>query len=209
MLNPSQITPLPSPQPTLPIPSRDPAPALRRAVFLDRDGTLNVERAYLARPEQLALLPGAAAALRQFQTLGLLRILVTNQSGIARGYFSTADLAAVHARLHDQLAAENSSLTGVYVCPHGPDDGCGCRKPQPGLALTAAHEHQIDPSRSFVIGDKRADMQLGRAIGARTILVETGYGTETASAGCPEADAIAPDLLTAARLVAGWMTHPA
>jgi D-glycero-D-manno-heptose 1,7-bisphosphate phosphatase len=152
-----------------------------RFAVLDRDGTINVEREYLSHPEQLELLPGAAPGLRHLRTLGLGLVVITNQSGIGRGYFNRAGLDLIHDRLRELLAAEGIRLDGIYVCPHHPSDGCTCRKPQPELLERAAREHQFKPSESFVIGDKAIDIELGERVGATTLLVRTGYGAQVAA----------------------------
>ncbi|TAN58341.1 MAG: HAD family hydrolase [Rhodospirillales bacterium] len=172
----------------------------RRFVLIDRDGTLNVERDYLSDPAGLELIPGAAEGLRLLRQLGFGLAVITNQSGIARGYFTPKDLDSIHARLAELLKYEEITLDGVYICPHGPDDDCDCRKPLPGLALQAAAELGFDPSQAFVIGDKAVDVDLGRAVGAKTILVRTGYGK--GYEGKCQPDHVADDLLAAARWIA-------
>jgi D-glycero-D-manno-heptose 1,7-bisphosphate phosphatase len=177
-------------------------PTARRFVLLDRDGTINVERHYLSHPDQLELLPNAAAGLRRLQQLGLGLAVVTNQSGVGRGYFDLAAVDAVHARLRELLTAEGVALDGIYVCPHTAADGCGCRKPLPGMALRAARELGFDPARAFVIGDKAVDVDLGRAVGATTFLVTTGHGADTLAAGQAQPDYVVADLgEAAARIV--------
>ncbi|MFM8288995.1 MAG: D-glycero-alpha-D-manno-heptose-1,7-bisphosphate 7-phosphatase [Planctomycetaceae bacterium] len=148
-------------------------------VLLDRDGTLNVECHYLNDPARLELLPGVLPALARLQARGVGLAVVTNQSGLARGLITPTQLRAIHDRLGDWLRQAGVELAGIYVCPHGPDDHCGCRKPAPGLAWQAARDWGIDLSRAWVVGDKRADLELATAIGARGILVRTGYGRET------------------------------
>ncbi len=181
----------------------------RRAAFLDRDGTINVERNYLSDPAEMALLPGAAAGLRRLREMGYALVVLTNQSGLARGYFTAERLAEIHARLRELLAAEGVELDGVYVCPHGPDDDCGCRKPLPGLALAAADELDLDLAASVMIGDKAADVGLGRAIGARaTILVRTGHGAAEEAKAAPLADCVADDLDAAAAWIAARDANP-
>jgi D-glycero-D-manno-heptose 1,7-bisphosphate phosphatase len=187
----------------------DPGAIERRFVLLDRDGTLNEERHYLADPAGLVLYPGTVEGLRRLAGLGLGLIVVTNQSGIARGYFDHDALERVHDRLCEVLAAEGVFLEGIYVCPHGPDDGCSCRKPLPGMVEQAARDLGFDPARAFVIGDRPADVELGRAVGARSILVRTGYGAETAAAGTTEPDAIVEDLSEAAREIKRWLASSA
>ncbi|HEY3354157.1 MAG TPA: HAD-IIIA family hydrolase, partial [Polyangia bacterium] len=169
----------------------------RRFVVLDRDGTLIVERHYLADPAEVALLPGAAAALRALRAAGLGLVVVTNQSGIARGLFDEARLALIHGRLDALLAAEGLALDGLYVCPHQPGDGCRCRKPATGLLDRAAAELGFDARRAFVVGDKECDVELGRRAGATTLLVRTGHGA-TAAGG---ADHVVEDLGAAAAVI--------
>jgi D-glycero-D-manno-heptose 1,7-bisphosphate phosphatase len=176
---------------------------LRRAVLLDRDGTINVETHYLSRPEQLELLPGAADGLRMMRDLGLALIVVTNQSGIGRGYFTEDDLRDVHARFKDILAGEGVTLDGIYHCPHGADERCVCRKPGRGLVDQALADIAFDPARSFMIGDKRADLDLGRAVGAESVLVRTGYGSGVESEGGHGAAFIADSLTQAAAFIGG------
>lgn len=170
-------------------------------VLLDRDGTINVERNYLSDPDDLELVPNAAAGLRRMQELGLRIAVVTNQSAIGRGYFDQARLDAIHVRLREILAKEGVSLDGIYVCPHTPDDACSCRKPASGLAEQAARELGFDPSEAFVVGDKACDVQLGQAVGATTILTRTGYGSEEEHLGNVWPDFVVDDLVEAAELI--------
>ena len=174
---------------------------MRRFVLLDRDGTINVDRQYLSDPADLELLPNAAAGLRQFRSMGLGMIVVTNQSAINRGYFDTSRLEAIHQRLFSMLRDEGVELDGIYFCPHTPDDECNCRKPQPGLALRAASDHSFDPALSFVVGDKPSDIELGKTIGARTLLVHTGYGAESGRHPSTKPDFVVADLLEAAEVI--------
>jgi len=175
----------------------------RGIVVLDRDGTINVERHYLADPAQVELIDGAAAGLRHLRDLGLELIVVTNQSGVGRGYFTEDTLAAIHERLVECLAAEGVELGGIYVCPHIPADGCRCRKPGPAPLEQAARERGFDPREAFVIGDKASDVELGRRAGSTTLLVRTGYGAEVAGAGDVTADFVVEDLREAARVIEG------
>lgn len=148
--------------------------ALQRAVFLDRDGTLAEDVGYCRRPEDFWLFPYAAKAVAQLNRLGHKVIVVTNQSGIARGFLSEDDLAAIHDKMYRALAAGGATVDALYYCPHHPDNGCQCRKPAPGLLLRAAEVMGLDLAKSYVVGDREADVLLGRAVGCRTILVETG-----------------------------------
>lgn len=168
--------------------------------FLDRDGTVIVEKNYLGDPAGVELLPGAAAGMRRLRELGYGLVLVTNQAGVGRGFFTEAAVAAVHQRLTELLAVAGVVLDGIYYCPHHPAAGCTCRKPLPGLIRQAQADLPVDLARSVVIGDKPSDIELGRAVGMRAILVETGYGADhAASTG---ADAVVPDLLAAAAFLA-------
>lgn len=174
----------------------------RRFALLDRDGTVNVEKHYLSDPDQLELIPGAAAGMRRLQELGLGLAVITNQSGVARGYFDLARLDLIHARLKELLEAEGIHIAGIYVCPHGPDEDCACRKPLPGMVEQAAAELGFDPKQAFVVGDKMADVELGKAIGATAILVRTGHGAKEVEKARGRADYIAADLGEAALEIA-------
>ena len=173
----------------------------RRFVLIDRDGTINVEKHYLSDPDQLQLIDGVAAALRRLGQAGYGIAIITNQSGIARGYFNLERLEQIHARLKAMLAAEGVSIDGIYICPHGPDDDCDCRKPLPGMAEQAMAEHGFDPKLSTVIGDKEVDVELGRAIGAATFLVRTGHGEKYAASS--KADHVVADLPAAVNIILG------
>jgi D-glycero-D-manno-heptose 1,7-bisphosphate phosphatase len=171
-----------------------------RYVLLDRDGTLIHERNYLSRIEDIELFPNTLAGLQRLASLNLGLVVVTNQSGIARGYFGWPEVNGIHAHLTRLFADNGVSVAGFYVCPHGPDEVCECRKPEPGLVLQAARELQFDPATAFVIGDKPCDIDLGKRLGATTILVRTGYGEQyAAEAG---ADYVVADVLAAADMIA-------
>jgi len=161
----------------------------RPAVFLDRDGTIVREADYMRSVSQLRLLPGAAEAIRRLNEAGFAIVVTTNQSGIARGLLTEADLAEIHAALTNRLARRGARLDGIYYCPHHPQAAlpayrkrCRCRKPAPGLLLRAARELGLDLSRSFAVGDSRRDVEAGKRAGCSTILVRTGYGAEAAGA---------------------------
>ena len=143
--------------------------ASRPAVFLDRDGTLIEDVGYPSRPEQVRLLPGAAESLRTLHTSGLALVLVSNQSGVGRGYFDQTDAEAVHERFVELLADAGASLDAAYYCFHAPDEDCACRKPAPGMILDAAADLDLELGRSFVVGNSHADVEAGRAAGCRTI----------------------------------------
>ena len=173
------------------------------AVFLDRDGTVNEEVNYLDHPDDLRLIRGAGQAIHLLNEAGLKAILITNQSAIGRGYFPEARLGEIHRELARQLATHDARLDAIYYCPHHPDLGCACRKPQPGLLERAAEEHGLDLGRSFLVGDKASDLEAARRAGCQAVLVLSGYGAEQRAAieaGVPP-DHIAPDLLQAARWI--------
>ena len=178
----------------------------RRFVLLDRDGTINVDRHYISRPEQVELLPGAAKGLRELSRLGLGLVVVTNQSGIGRGYFDESALHAVHARLQELLQEAGVSLDGIFFCTHSPTAGCDCRKPAPGLVHKAAEEFGFDPREAFVIGDKPSDIELGRAVGAITLLVRDNESSSTVGAGT-RADYDVRDLTEAATVIGRFLRN--
>jgi D-glycero-D-manno-heptose 1,7-bisphosphate phosphatase len=154
-----------------------------RAVFLDRDGTINEEVGYVNHIERFALLPRVAQGIRLLNQYEWKAVVVTNQSGVARGYFPESLVHEVHQKMQDLLEKEGAHLDGVYYCPHHPDSGvppyrqkCRCRKPDTGLVETAVKELDVDCSKSYVIGDRGAELEFARRIGAKGILVLTGYG---------------------------------
>jgi D-glycero-D-manno-heptose 1,7-bisphosphate phosphatase len=186
-----------------------------RAVFLDKDGTLIEDVPYNVRPEQIRLLPGGAEGLRRLHAAGYRLIVVSNQSGVAHGYFAEEALAGVERRLRQLLAEAGVPLAGFYYCPHHPDGSvaayrvaCACRKPEPGLLLRAAREHGIDLARSWLIGDILNDVEAGRRAGCRTILLDNGHETEWVLTPLRTPDARAPDLDTAARIIAAGDAPP-
>jgi len=146
------------------------------AVFLDRDGTINEEMGYINHLSRFALLPRTGAGIKLLNDAGLKVVVVTNQSGAARGYFPVSLVGEAHDRLQGLLAAEGAQADAIYTCSHGPADGCDCRKPQPGLILQAAEEMNLDLSRSYLVGDRYKDLQTGAKAGVKGILVLTGYG---------------------------------
>lgn len=176
---------------------------LKRAIFLDRDGTINVEKDYLIAPADLVLLPGVGAALRRGHAAGYLLIVVTNQSGVARGYFTTTAVEALHDHLQRELLPYGVQIDAFYFCPHHPEHGagpCDCRKGEPGMLVQAAREHHIDLAASWMIGDKRSDVEAGNKAGCRSILVHTGYG-EQEGEGLPPATLVADSLAAAVELI--------
>jgi D-glycero-D-manno-heptose 1,7-bisphosphate phosphatase len=152
---------------------------------LDRDGTIVADRHYLSDPDALEFLPGAAEGLRKMSDMGYRLVVITNQSGIARGFFSTARLEEVHDRMRRMLDSIGVRLDGIYHCPHGPEDGCDCRKPALGLMQQASRDLGFDMSESIVIGDKDSDIEFGRRAGSVTMLV-AGLGPRASSAATPD-----------------------
>lgn len=150
----------------------------RRAppVFLDRDGTLIVEKNYLSDPAGVSLEEGVLEGLVLLQSRGHPLIVLSNQSGIGRGFFDERAAQRVNDRVAELLRARNIDILGWYMCPHAPEEGCDCRKPLPGMALAAARDLRLELAGSFMVGDRRADLELADAIGASGILVASGYG---------------------------------
>lgn len=148
----------------------------RPVVFLDRDGTILNERGYLDDPKRLFFYAQAFSALRKLKRAGYALVIITNQSGVGRGYFTLKRLAEVHAAFRSKLQKAGVRLDGIYFCPHLPDAGCSCRKPQPGLPRRAARDLNLDLKRAFMVGDQKRDIELGKRIGAEPILVLTGAG---------------------------------
>jgi D-glycero-D-manno-heptose 1,7-bisphosphate phosphatase len=146
------------------------------AVFLDRDGTINLEVDHLRRPDDLVLLPKVSQAIALLNSSGIPAILITNQADIGRGLFDPHQLDQIHGLLTEQLAASGAHLDGIYYCPHRPEENCACRKPRPGLLFLAAKDHELDLAKSVMIGDKLSDIQAGISAGCHTILELTGYG---------------------------------
>jgi D-glycero-D-manno-heptose 1,7-bisphosphate phosphatase len=181
--------------------SRNDIRFMKRFVLLDRDGTINVERHYLSHPDQVELLPNAAQGLAELKRLGLGVIVVTNQSGVGRGMFDEPRLNEIHDRLQQILRTSGVEIDSIVCCTHRPDEGCGCRKPLPGLVEAAAQQHGFLPQDSFVIGDKACDIDLGRNVRATTFLVRTGYGARAATDAAVQPDYVVDDLLHAARLI--------
>lgn len=159
---------------------------MERALFLDRDGVINVDHGYTGSVERFDVIPGVFAALTRAAALGYRLIVVTNQSGIARGYFSADDYERVERHMADVFAAQGIHFTGIYHCPHHIDGvieqlavACTCRKPAPGMILQACSDHAIDPARSIMVGDRSGDVEAGRAAGVRDCFLIDGAAAET------------------------------
>ncbi|HKY71414.1 MAG TPA: lipopolysaccharide heptosyltransferase II [Nitrospira sp.] len=178
-------------------------------VFLDRDGTLNEDPGYLKSPSELKLLPGVAMALARLKFAGARLVVVTNQSGVARGFLSLKDLEAIHARLEGLLEQSDAALDAIYFCPHHPDDGCRCRKPATGMVDRAVSELQVDLGKAYLIGDHASDIKLANAVGITSVLVTSGRVDQQA-VDMLRADGAMPDTVTASMTEAvDWILHDA
>jgi len=179
---------------------------VKRAVFLDRDGTVIEEVGYLNRLDRVALFPWSVDAVRVLNEAGLLVVVVTNQAGVARGYFDETLVRETHALIDRRMSEGGARIDAYYYCPHHPDgvveplrQTCECRKPKPGMIRQAARDLGIDVPGSFVVGDRWLDVEMGRAAGATTVLVRTGYGLEEeAHQQGGAADMVADNLMDAA-----------
>lgn len=149
---------------------------MNRAVFLDRDGTIAEDVNYCSRAEDFQILPAVPDAIRILNETGFKTVLISNQSGLARGYFTEEILTQIHGKMERELAGYGAKIDAIYYCPHHPDDNCGCRKPKTGMIEQAAIDLDIDLKASYMIGDVQKDIDVGRAMGCRTILVTTGPG---------------------------------
>lgn len=142
-----------------------------KAVFIDRDGTINVDVHYLDNPDKFEMYPGVGDGVKKLKEEGFKIIVITNQSGIARGHFTEKQLFNIHERMKKEIKQFNVTLDGIYYCPHHPDDSCNCRKPNTGLFDMAINEHKIDVKKSYMLGDKILDIGAGKKIGTRTVLI--------------------------------------
>lgn len=174
---------------------------MKGGVFLDRDGTLIEEVGYLDAVERVSFYPFSVDAVRLLNRAGLAVVIVTNQSGVARGYFDEALVDATHTHITAALARGGARVDGFYYCPHHPEGriaayrvDCDCRKPRPGLILKAARDLDLDLGRSFVVGDRAHDVATGVSAGARGVLVRTGYGRSHEAEAAPSAAAVTDNL---------------
>lgn len=177
-------------------------PGLKKiAVFLDRDGTINEDSGYVSKPAEVVLIKGAVEAVRALNSMDVPVIVITNQSGVGRGYFTEDELKAVNKRLIKLLNDGGARIDGLYYCVHLPDDDCGCRKPKPGLITKAASDLGIDPRLSYVIGDKASDAGLARNAGAKAVMVLTGHGRKDVQTLLDAPDFVADDIASAVEWV--------
>ena len=173
----------------------------RKAVFIDRDGTICEEVNYLSRPENLRLFPFSAEAVKMLNDNDFLVVLITNQSGIARGFFDEKTLHEIHAKLKSELDESKAKLDAIYFCPHKPADNCFCRKPAIGMIQKAKQNFPFDLKNSWIIGDKAIDVETGFNAQIKTALVLTGYGKKEAPTLKQKPDIIAENLLEAVKLM--------
>ena len=171
---------------------------MNKCVFLDRDGTIARDVPYCSSPEQFELLPGAGESIRLFNIAGYKVILITNQSGVGRGYFTEEMLGLIHEKMKVKLADYGAHIDAIYYCPHHPDENCECRKPKPKLIIHAAEDFHIDLGRSYLIGDSAKDIEAGKAAGCKTILIG-----KMDIANTPKPDYAAANLIEAAKILQG------
>lgn len=165
----------------------------RPAIFLDRDGVLIVERDFLMNIDDIEFYPETIKALAAIKN-DYIKIVVSNQSGIARGYFTSEDVERINNEISKMLIGKGIIIDAWFFCPHGPEHECSCRKPQPGMILEAAEKLNIDLKKSWIIGDKSSDIEAGKASGIKTILVKTGYGGSEPGASNANPDFTASDI---------------
>jgi D-glycero-D-manno-heptose 1,7-bisphosphate phosphatase len=170
----------------------------QRAVFLDRDGTINEDSGYLGDPDQVRILPGVVEALTMLKGDHWLLVVVSNQSGIGRGYYGPNELRAVQNRIEADLKTNGIIFDGFYFCPHAPEDQCTCRKPEPGLLLQASLDMNIGLDQSWMIGDKLSDVAAGQRAGCRSILLDMNHASKDVLQVSSGNVLIKPDLLSAA-----------
>jgi histidinol-phosphate phosphatase family protein len=169
-------------------------------VFTDRDGTIARDVPYCSRPEDFEMFAGVPESIRRLNENGFKVVVITNQSGVARGYFTEETLGRIHGKMLDDLGRAGARIDGIYYCPHHPDEHCDCRKPATALFNRAARDLGIDLARSYMVGDTTQDIEAGRAIGCRTIFVTNGSEFSGSSAGI-EPDAVAETFSEAANWI--------
>jgi D-glycero-D-manno-heptose 1,7-bisphosphate phosphatase len=183
---------------------------MRRAIFLDRDGVVNFDSPdFIKGPDEAVLIPGSAEAVRSLCEAGFACIVVSNQSGMARGLVSLESLSATEAKLRSEIEKTGGRIEAFYHCPHGPEEGCGCRKPEPGMLLRAAQELGIELRASWMVGDRESDIACGRRAGCQTVLVYSGKTPPVGEADFEtRPDFACPSLREAAAVIQGLKPHP-
>ena len=179
--------------------------AKRKAVFLDRDGTLNVNFGYVHRKQEWEWISGSVTGLKHLQDAGFSLVIVTNQAGIARGYYQPSDVEALHEWMQAELLSEGVKISGIYYCPHHPDFGavkhCSCRKPEPGMIIQAAHDLNLDLSTSWIIGDQYSDARAGLRAGTKAIVIGQANNISYPMDDVSEAMHHAPDMTAAVTII--------
>jgi len=173
---------------------------MNKAIFLDRDGVINIDHGYVGTVERFEFVPRAIEALKELADSDYLLIIITNQSGISKGYYSIEDFEKVMTYMNNELVAEEIQIDDMYFCMHDPDEKCNCRKPSPKMILDAAKKHDIDLSKSWMIGDKKADILCGKNAGCKTVFVKTNAKAGEKDGG---ADVIANDLFEGVEKILG------
>jgi histidinol-phosphate phosphatase family protein len=178
---------------------------MNKAVFIDRDGTIARDAPYCSNPEDFELLPGVAEGIKLFNKHGFKVVVITNQSGVGRGYFTEEMLARIHDKMRDELAKYGAHVDAVYYCPHHPDDNCECRKPRPKMVFQAASDLRINLQQSYVIGDHDMDIEMGKNVGCKTILIAAkNKGSESDKVPC--SDYVASSVSDAAQWIIAEQT---
>lgn len=179
----------------------------KKTVFLDRDGTINIEKNYLYKPEEFEFIKNAPEAIKLLKDHGYQVIVVTNQAGVARGYYTEEDVKHLHTYINEQLRKWDTSIDAFYYCPHHPTAGigkyrveCNCRKPKTGMFEQACRDFEVDKEHSWMIGDNKGDIEAGKNFGLKTILVRTGYGEKVETEGIKEA-IVVEDIYTAIQMI--------
>ena len=174
---------------------------MHKAIFIDRDGVINKDLGkYVTKPDEFEFIPGSVEALKKLHDSDFKVLIITNQGGIGKGTYTEKDVKDIHQKMHNLLGENGIELDGVYFCPHHPDGDCDCRKPRLGMIMKAIKEHDIDPKRSFFIGDKTTDVKAGKDIGCKTFLVQTGYAGKDNRCDV-EPDFVVSDLLEAVNMI--------
>ena len=176
-----------------------------KTAILDRDGVINYDSsAYIKNPDEWHAIPGSLQAIALLNQAGWRVVVATNQSGLARGYFTMSDLNAIHLKMQQQLTAVGAHVDAIFMCPHGPDEGCTCRKPLAGMFIDIGRRYELDLARCYAVGDSLRDLQAASAVGCNTALVLTGNGSQTQDQAIPQGTIIQPDL---AAVVRYWLDH--
>jgi len=170
---------------------------MKKAVFLDRDGTINVDTGYITNPKDLVFIRGSKKAVKVLKDKGFLVYIISNQSGVGRGFFTIKDVQAVNDKLVSEFKKYNIFIDGIFFCPHHPDEKCKCRKPRPDVVFDIAKDNKISLTKSYFVGDKLSDVQTGQNAGCKTVLIQDKKSMSTLEINCKRPDYIASNLLKA------------